>query len=50
MTALHSVSKTPAIKEEEEDGDERDGRGVPLGPRNHDYRGRKVMRKAVLTQ
>ncbi|CAI4881311.1 ADS_G0019570.mRNA.1.CDS.1 [Saccharomyces cerevisiae] len=41
MTALHSVSKTPAIKEEEEDGDERDGRGVPLGPRNHDYRGRK---------
>ncbi|EJS43738.1 pib2p [Saccharomyces arboricola H-6] len=40
MTALHSVAKTPAIKEEEEDGEERDGGGVPPGPRNHDYSGR----------
>ncbi|QID85055.1 Zn finger protein [Saccharomyces pastorianus] len=39
MTALHSVAKTPAIKEEEEDGDERAGGGMPLGPKNHDYRG-----------
>ena len=39
MTALHSVAKAPAIKEEEEDGDERAGRGMPLGPKNHDYRG-----------
>ncbi|CAI4039245.1 hypothetical protein SMKI_07G2250 [Saccharomyces mikatae IFO 1815] len=38
MAALHSVSKTPAIKEEEEDGAEQDGEGVPLGSRNHDYR------------
>ncbi|CAI4061998.1 hypothetical protein SKDZ_07G2300 [Saccharomyces kudriavzevii ZP591] len=40
MTALHSVTKTPAIKEEEEDGEERNGGGVPLGPRNDDYHGR----------
>lgn len=50
MTALHSVSKTPAIKEEEEDGDERDGRGVPLGQGTMTTVAGKVMRKAALTQ